>query len=184
MMSSYSIVLFAHIAGALGFFVALGVEWVSLRQLRAAASAEQVREWMRVATGVRRLGMASMLALLASGFFMMWLAQIGRAWVIVAFWALMLLAVLAAALSFRRMATIGRAAAAESGPLSPALRALLHHPLLWVAMRMRVALALGIVFLMTVKPPLGTSLLAIGVALASALPAIGRERARETPAKA
>lgn len=49
------------------------------------------------------------------------------------------------------------------------------------------AMALGIVFLMTVKPDLGASLLTIGVAivlgLASALPIPGRERVQEEPAE-
>jgi hypothetical protein len=82
------------------------------------------------------------------------------------------------------MAAIGRAVTAETGPLSLTLQQLLHHPLLWVAIQTRVALALGIVFLMTVKPDLIGSLLTIGVAsalgLASALPMLGRER--EQPA--
>ncbi len=65
------IALYVHIVGALGFFVALGVEWVSLRYLRRATTAEQVREWVQVSTGIRRLGFASMMALLASGFYMM-----------------------------------------------------------------------------------------------------------------
>jgi len=60
---------------------------------------------------------------------------------------------------------------------------LLHHPLLWIAIQTRVAIALGIVFLMTVKPDLSRSLLTIGVAivlgLVSALPIRGRERAQE-----
>jgi hypothetical protein len=33
-MNYYSIVLFVHIGGALGFFVALGVEWISVGRLR------------------------------------------------------------------------------------------------------------------------------------------------------
>jgi hypothetical protein len=185
-MSYYSIVLFLHIVGALGFFVALGVEWTSLRHLRDAATAEQVVEWMRISTGVRRLGMASMLTMLISGFSMMAIAQIGGAWVIVAFWSLVLLSILAVALSFRRMAAIGRAVTAEIGPVSPALHRLLHHPLLWIAIQTRVAIALGIVFLMTVKPNLSGALLTIGVAivlgLISALPILGRERAQEEPA--
>ncbi len=185
-MSNYSITLFFHIVGALGFFVALGVEWMSVRHLRRAATAEQVREWIRSSTGVRRLGMASMMALLVSGFSMMAIAHSGGAWVIVAFWSLVLLSILAVALSFRRMAAIGRAVTTEDGPVSPGLRQLLHHPLLRIAIQTRVAIALGIVFLMTVKPSLSGSLLAIGVAtvlgLASALPMPGRERAKEEPA--
>ncbi len=37
-MNSYSISLFFHIAGALGFFTALGLEWTGLRQIRSAAT--------------------------------------------------------------------------------------------------------------------------------------------------
>src|SRR6266508_4542483 len=116
MMNSYSIVLFLHIVGALGFFVALGLEWMSLRHIRRAITTNQIREWLRDATGVRRVGMASMLTLLASGFYMMAIAQVGGAWLIVAFWSLVLLSILAVALSFRRMAAIGRAVTAEGEP--------------------------------------------------------------------
>ena len=185
-MSYYSIALFLHIVGALGFFVALGVEWMSLRQLRRAATAEQVREWMRVSIGVRRVGFASMMTLLVSGFYMMAIAQVGGAWVIVAFWSLVLLSILAVALSFRRMAAIGRAVTAETGPVSPTLHQVVNHPILWIAIQTRVAIALGIVFLMTVKPDLGGALLTIGVAtvlgLASAVPILSRKRTQEEPA--
>ncbi len=183
---NYSIALFFHIVGALGFFVALGVEWMSLRKFRGATTTSQVREWLRDAIGVRRVGMASMLTLLASGFYMMVIAQVGGAWVIVSFWSLVLLSILAVTLSFRRMAAIGRIVAAEDGPVSTTLRHLLHHPLLWLAIQTRVAIALGIIFLMTVKPGLGGALLTIGIAamlgIASALPLFGRQRAQEEPA--
>ena len=185
-MNYYSIVLFAHIVGALGFFVALGVEWISVGQLRDATTTEQVRAWMRVATGVRRLGMASMLALLVSGFSMMAITQIGGAWLIVAFWSLVLLSVLAVTLSFKRMGAITRAMSMEAGVVSASLRQLLRYPLLWIAIHIRVAIALGIVFLMTVKPDVGGSLLTIGVAtvlgLILALPRVGRERTQDAPA--
>lgn len=185
-MSYYSIALFLHITGALGFFVALGVELITLRQMVRCTAAEQAREWLRAAVGVRRLGFASMMILLASGFYMMAIAQVGGAWIIVAFWSLVVLAILAAALSFRRMAAIGRALAAEVGPLSPSLRQDLYHPVLWMAIKLRVAIALGIVFLMTVKPDLGGSLLAIGIAavvgIAFAAPMLSRKAAQREPA--
>ena len=71
--------------------------------------------------------------------------------------------------------------------MTPALRRLLNDPLLGISIQTRVAIALGIVFLMTVKPDLGGSLLAIGVAtglgLLSALPLLGRNRAQAEPAE-
>jgi hypothetical protein len=185
-MNVYSIALFIHIVGALGFFVALGVEWLSLRHLQSATTAEQVAVWVRASTGVRRFGMASMITVLVSGFSMMAIGRAGGAWIIVAFWSLVLLSVLAVTLSFRRMAAIGRAGTTETGAVSPTLRHLLQHPLLWIAIKTRVAIALGIVYLMTIKPDLGAALLAMGIAtalgLASALPLLASRRAREEPA--
>jgi hypothetical protein len=59
-------------------------------------------------------------------------------------------------------------------------------PLLWLAIQTRVAIALGIVLLMSVKPALSGSLLTIGVAivlgLVSTLPTLSRGRAQEEPA--
>jgi hypothetical protein len=185
-MSTYSITLFLHIAGALGFFTALGLERMILGQLGCAATTDEVRRWIGIDGGVRRLGMASMVTLLLSGFAMMAIAQIGGAWLIVSFWMLVALSVLAIVLSGRRMADVKRNIPAGDGPVSPALQSALHHPLLWVAIKLRVAIALGIVFLMTVKPPLLIALLVVGVAaiigLASALPFLRRVRTHQEPA--
>ena len=182
-MNGYSIALFLHVVGALGFFVALGLEWTSLRHLRRATTAQQVREWMRVPSEMGRVGMISMLTLLAAGFYMMAIAWGGVAWIIVTLGVIVLMIILGMAITGRRMAAIGRMVNAERGPLSSDLQSLLYDPVLWISMQTRVAMALGIVFLMTVKPGLGGSLLTIGVAivlgLASALPMPRRERTQE-----
>ncbi|MBE7555988.1 MAG: hypothetical protein HS126_33455 [Anaerolineales bacterium] len=182
-MTDYSIALFLHIVGALGFFVALGLEWISLRGLERAATSEQAREWLGVLGLLRRIGPASMAMILLAGFYMMATVWGGVAWIGIALGAMILLAVLAVALSGRRMAAVGRAAAAESGALSPAFRQRLHDPLLWTSLQTRIAIALGIVFLMTVKPELAGSLLTIGLAiilgLVSAWPRWGRSRVKE-----
>lgn len=185
-MNYYSIALFLHDVGVLGFFVALGLEWTSLRRLRRATTAEQVREWVRVPAEMGRVGMIAMVTLLATGFYMMVTVWGGVAWIMVTLGALVLLILLGMVLTRRRMTAIGRTVGAERGPVSPALRKLLHDPLLPISIQTRVAIALGIVFLMTVKPALIGALLTIGVAmvlgLASALPILRRERTQEEPA--
>ncbi len=182
-MNDYSIALFLHIVGALGFFVALGLEWTGLWQIRSAMTPEQVRGWMGILKSVRRVGFASMLTTVISGFYMMATVWGGVAWVIVSLGALVLVIVLSVALTGPRMAAIGRALATEKVPVSQTFHSLANHPLLWISIQTRVAIALGIVFLKTAKPDLGGSLLIIGVAivlgLASALPVPRRERAQE-----
>ena len=149
-MNSYAIALFLHVVGALGFFVALGLEWTGLWQMRSATTSEQVRTWMRMSGSARPLGMASMLTILVFGLYMMATVWGGAAWILVALGAFVLVAVLGAVLTGPRRAAIGRALATEHGPASPTLNDLANDPLLWISMQTRVAIALGIVFLMTV----------------------------------
>lgn len=163
-MNTYSIALFFHIVGALGFFVALGLEWTRLRQIRSATTLGQVRVSMRVYRSVRRFGMASMLTILVFGFYMAAVAWGGPAWITVALGSLVLIIVITIVLTRPQISAIEQALASEKGPLSLNLQQLVSHPLLWISIQTRMAIALGIVFLMTVKPGLGESLLTIGVA--------------------
>lgn len=179
-MNYYPIALFLHVVGALGFFVALGLEWMSLRRLQRAMTLEQVREWIHVPADMGRVGMIAMVMLLAAGFYMMITVWHGVAWIIVALGSLVPMSVLAMAVGRPRMAAIERVLTAEHGEISPTLRKLLLHPLLWIDIQTRVAIALGIVFLMTVKPDLGVSLLTIGISivlgLVSSLPILRHAR--------
>jgi hypothetical protein len=186
-MTRYSIVLFVHIVGALGLFVALGLEWTSLVYLRRAATGEQAREWLGVLDRTRRLGPASLAAVLISGFYMMAVAWGWVGWIIVALAAIILIAIVGATLTGLRIGAVKEAAIAENGPLSPALRQRLHDPLLWIGVQTRTAIALGIVFLMTVKPDLVGALVTIGttvgIGLLSALTNWRRGRAPAADAR-
>jgi hypothetical protein len=185
-MNYYSIALFFHIVGTLGFFVALGLEWIGLRQMRHATTAEQVRQGMRISGSTRRLGMASMLTILVFGFYMAAVDWGGPAWITVTLGVIVVMIALLVTLTGPRMAAIGRALAGEKGVLSPSLLQLVSQPLLWISIQTRVAMALGIVFMMTVKPGLGGSMLTIGVAtvlgLAFSLPLTHSQRVQEGPA--
>ncbi|TME65836.1 MAG: hypothetical protein E6I54_02985, partial [Chloroflexi bacterium] len=70
MLTLYSIALFFHIAGALGVFAALALDWVGIAKLRGARTVEQVREWAGVYGVIRALGAASVAALLIFGLYM------------------------------------------------------------------------------------------------------------------
>jgi len=182
-MTTYSIALFFHIVGAMGFFLALGLEWTGLWQLRSALRSQEVRAWMGLLKSARRGGFASMLAVVISGVYMMATAWGPVAWLIVTVGALVVVIVLSLVLSGPRMAAIGRALATEQGAVSQTFHRVANHPLLWISIQTRVAITLGIVLLKTARPDVSGSLLIIGIAivlgLASALPMPRRERAYE-----
>jgi hypothetical protein len=181
-MNNYSLALFFHIVGVMGFFLALGLEWTGLWQLRSALLSQEVQAWMGLLKSARRGGFASMLAVVISGVYLMAAAWGRVAWLIVTVGSLVVVIVLSLALSGPRMAAIGRALATEQGAVSQTLHRVANHPLLWISIQTRMAIILGIVLLKTVKPDLSGSLLIIGVAivlgLASALPMPRRERAQ------
>lgn len=179
-MNAYTIILFLHIVGALGLFVSLGLEWVSLAYVRRASTAEGVREWLSLRSWVMRLGPASLALLLLSGLYLMATSWGAVAWIIVALGALVLIAIIGATLTGIRMVPIDRAAAAERGAVSPALHQRLNDPLLWVSLETRAAIALGIIFLMTIRPDwVGSGLtIVVAVALGLALSLLTGRRVR------
>src|SRR5262245_5281993 len=183
-MTAYSIALFLHIVGALALFAAFALEGVALLGMRRAASAEQVREWASIFTLQRRIGPASLGVLLLAGLYMTATAWGRQAWTITGLATMFLLPLLGAR-SGARLAAVGRALATERGPLPTATHAQLNDPYLIASYQVRLAAALGIVFLMAVKPDLLGSLVTIGVALMAgllvAMPAWRRGRAVARP---
>ncbi len=181
-MNAYSIALFLHIAGVLGFSAALGLEWTGLAQIRSAVRPELVRGWMGILKSVRRFGFASMLTTVLTGLYMMVTAWGGVAWAVVSIGALVLVIALSLVLTGPQMAAIGRALQTAKAPVSQTFHSLASHPLLWISIQARIAIALGIVLLKVAKPDWEGSLLTIGIAvalgIASALTVSRRETAR------
>ncbi len=182
-MSIFSIVLFLHIVGALGVFVALGLEWTGLRQIQSAISSDQVRGWMGILKSLRKFGLASMLATVISGLYMI-VAHVGaKPWIIVTIGALVLIIAIAQVLTAPRMAAVGRALAAGKGTLSETFHSLANHPLLQVSIQTRAAIALGIVFLKVARPDLAGSLATVAAAIllgiASVIPFYRRANVQE-----
>ncbi|HEY3079619.1 MAG TPA: hypothetical protein VGM69_06900 [Chloroflexota bacterium] len=174
-MPIYSFVVFLHVVGALGLFVAMGLEWVTVTRVRRAETAEQARDWLGLLGVIRWLSPASMAAILLAGIYMTATVWGGVGWIVVAFVALLLLPPLGI-ITLRRLPKISEEMASERGPLSEARREQLADPLLLVSIQTRTAIALGIVFLMTNKPDAVGSAIAIVVAavlgLAFSLPAL------------
>ena len=101
--------------------------------------------------------------------------SVQASWIIVATISFALLAPFGAFILDPRIRALAKAAAAASdGPLPASLAARARDPILGVGLCVYVAVLLGIVFLMTTKPELMTSIvvmvIAVALGLASALP--------------
>ena len=181
-MSVYSISLFLHIVGALGIFAALGLEWAGLINLRRATEAGQVREWVKLLAAPRFVGGPAGLITLVTGIYMSATRWGPQGWIIVGLAGMVLIAVLGAGVSGRRAGAIARAIPVGGGPIPATLARQLHDPVLIRWLRVRTALFLGIVFLMSTRPSWGGALAAMGIATVSGAAAALPSRTNESRA--
>jgi Predicted integral membrane protein (DUF2269) len=166
-MSIYTIVLFLHVVGAIGYFVGVGTWLFGLAVLRRAQRVEQVRALINLAGRLGPLFGISVLLILATGLYMAITAWgLLTGWILVGLISLILIAPLGTAFTEPRRRAIARLAqGAPDGPLPKALEQSIHDPILLTALQTVTFLLLGIVFLMTNKPSLPGSLIVMGVAL-------------------
>ena len=188
----YQTALFLHILGALGFFIAVGILYASVLGVRRAQTTGAIKLWTGAVAGVSRiLFPISFLVIVIAGIYMVVTVWGSRApWAGVALIAFIILAVAATLIQGRRMAALGQSAAgqSDSAPVTGALWTQAHDPVTWVSVNASTAFAIGIVYLMTLKPDALGSVIALLIALviglafgfltqgrAAAAPALARE---------
>ncbi len=166
-MNDYTLALFAHILGALGLFMGIGLDWATILRLRRAQTVTQVREQTSLVGVQTRLLQLSLLLLLVAGIYMAATVWEGTPWILVSLVALFVIGALGGGLIDRRLKAIQQAAASEtSGEAIPAaLQARIGDPVLWTAFQTAGFIALGVVFLMTTKPDWLMSLITLVVAI-------------------
>jgi uncharacterized membrane protein len=163
-MTLFVVVVFLHLLGALALFIGYGIEWTASALFRKAASAEQVRAWLRVFKVSPPLSGAGLAVLLLSGGHLAALSGTMRqGWILATLLGIALALVLGFALILPRMRAIRSSVAAGNEPVPASLRSQLADPLLLTAIRIRVLLAIAIVYLMVAKPLFVTSLCALGL---------------------
>jgi hypothetical protein len=165
----YQTALFLHILGAFGFFIAIGVFYVAVLGVRRAQTVGSIKLWTGAAAGISRIVFpVSFLVIVIAGIYMVVTVWGERApWAGVSLIAFIILGVGATLIQGRRMAALGQRAATqpESAPVTDALRTQAHDAITWIAVNASAAFAIGIVYLMTLKPDALGSVIALLIAL-------------------
>ena len=152
-MNGYLILLFLHVLAGVGLYVALGIEIVALGRFQRAGTPGDAALWLRVLRGPSWLSPLAMLLALGSGIWMTVLVWGHQAWIFTAFLGLVGMAIAGGGVTGRVMRRLRSALAAEGAPeLSGAFRSAAANPALAASLRLRIALGLGVLGLMTVKP--------------------------------
>lgn len=181
-MSRYTVDIFVHVMGAIAVFVGYGSLFLAVVAMRRASGSDQVRAITSTLLATRKIGLerisaidviviAGVLMIAITGLDMSLTFQLLRApWVDVSIGAFLVLAPVGPLLTNPRLHRIADAARLEtSGPISDALRAHTSDPLLALELGGSLGILIGLVFLMTTKPGLLGSLVAISLAAAAGL---------------
>ena len=159
-------VLFVHIASALALFLGYGLEWTVSGLLRLASTTDQARAWLRVyRVSPPVTGAALVLLILSGGWLSAMTGGMNQGWLIASVAGIVVGLLIGFALILPRVRAIRGALPEGNLPLTPGALLQLQNGALPTMVRMRTMLAVGIVYLMTAKPPLGGSLIVLAVAM-------------------
>jgi hypothetical protein len=177
---TYDAVLFVHILGALGIFMGLSLEWLLAAGIGRARTDAELREAAAAFGILPVLGAPSTVVVLLSGIYLATASTRWQAgWPVAAVVGLVALALIGAFFGGARPAQRASRLLQTHAALPVGLRSALRSPLPRRSVWGRLWLAVGIVYLMAVKPDLAGSLVVLAVTAAAAavtLAAPGRRR--------
>jgi len=169
-MTVYTVVLYAHLLGAVALFIGQGIEWTASSLFRGASSTEQVRAWLRVFKVSPPLSVIGIGVLLFSGGYLASLSgAMKQGWIPATLLAIGVALLLGIVVIMPRMNKIRKTLPSLNEPVNADLRMRLSDPVLLSAIRIRVLLAAGILYLMVGKMPFTPSLVALLIALVAGL---------------
>jgi hypothetical protein len=170
-MSPHTIDLFLHVSGAIGTCISVGIWLFGLAALRRAQRIEQVRAIAGLIIIASPLMVLSVLLIAIAGLDMAlstWSLQ--TPWIAVAIVSFVLMAPVGPFVLDARMRTIlAKVREVPDGLIPDTHYARIHDPVLGTAAQTLATVLLGIVFLMTNKPSLITSIMVMVIALACGL---------------
>jgi hypothetical protein len=176
-MSVYSVALYLHIIGAVGMFAGLGMEGIVYSNLRNAVKASQVFPWGSAMKMLRIVFGVSMLLLLIPGIYLVIETWGWTSWVIIGLVLLAALSGFGSTTGKKIGMTIG-SLQGKADTLTDDVKKILSTPM--KSYRLKITLALGIIFIMTVKPDWTVSIISIAVAFAAGFLISNSPKQKET----
>ena len=167
-MNTYPIVLFFHLVGMVGLFIGYGLEWTASTLLRGATTAGEARSWLRIYRGSLPVSGPGLLLVILTGGYLAGIGHLGLAgWVLGAWIGIAVALIIGFGLLLPRIKKLRAALPEGSAALGGEALHRVRDPVITTLIRARVLLALGIVYLMAIKPAdLATALIVLVVALA------------------
>lgn len=152
-MNAYNVTLFLHFAGMVALFVGYGLEWAASSLLRRATTGDEARAWLRIyRLSLPISGPGLLLLILSGGYLAALTGGMKQGWISATFLGIIFALAIGFMLILPRMRALRAALPEGAAPLSPTARTRVQDPVLVTLVRSRAFVALGIVYLMTLKP--------------------------------
>jgi hypothetical protein len=175
----YALVLFVHVASAMGIFAALAMEWLLASRLEAATSGPEAAAAAKAFGILPRVGAPSTILVLFTGIYLTTAGGLWHAgWPVAGLVGLVLIGATGGLLGSGRVARQARTLDATGAPA----RRVLQTPLQRASIGARAWLGLAVVYLMTVQPGPAGSGIVLGLALVLAAATLLWPRRRRMPA--
>jgi hypothetical protein len=154
-MLAYKLALFTHFLGLVALFVGYGLEWTASSLLRRSATSDHARSWLRIYRFSLPISGPGLLVLILSGGYMASVTgSMKEGWISASLLAIVFALGIGFAFILPRVKLIRAALPEASANLPETIIARLQDPMIATLVRVRLLLALGIVYLMTLKPAL------------------------------
>jgi hypothetical protein len=163
-MDLYQLLLFLHISGAAILFLGLGMEGILINNLKNSSSTGQAVSWVGTLKMLRAAFSLSAILLLLPGIYLALKNWGMTAWIIIGIVLLFLLAGWGS-VTGKKLKGILFSLSKDDEPLQNDVKAKLSDPSLVKSFRIKLTLALGIIFIMTLKPDWIGSIVTILAAL-------------------
>jgi Predicted integral membrane protein (DUF2269) len=159
-MTPYNTVLFVHFLGMVGLFVGYGLEWAASSLLRRSTTSDQVRSWLRVyKLSLPISGPGLLLLIVSGGYLVSTTGKMKQGWISAALLGIVFALGIGFVFILPKIKALRAALPQGDATLSESALGRVQDPMIVTLIRVRVILALGIVYLMTAKPEaLSTSL--------------------------
>lgn len=164
-MQFYEIVLFVHITSALVLFMAMAIEWVGITKLQHTANRDQVDEWVKTILPLKYLFMGVGTFLLITGGYMVSAKWDWSAWIIVSMLLWLFLFLHITLVAGKRIEKLSKLLKSDSQMSNSELQGFINNLSLINLLQSEIAIGLGQIFIMTVKPDLVGSVCVIIVAV-------------------
>lgn len=182
----YHLALFVHIGGVLLLFVAIGAEALAVWGIGRAQTLGEVRLWLRSAHGPEKLFPLGGALILIAGLYMAITVWQGTPWVVVGLIGLIGFSVAGAVVNGGRFKALEKAAGvAGDGALTDELRRQRANPTLRISLWTMSVAALGIAYMMVIKPDWVGSIAALVIAtlIGAVTGLLTGQRGEQTPAR-